>query len=388
MIRTVSAIKYDLAWLIVVTLSLTLIGSCADAVMGQCPPGQQCATGNCDTLDVGGWRAPAIQRPRFVVPVYFGTDPTPGAGIYIGTIRGRGITLTCLHAAKHSVRSVAGADVLEVTVDKFGYDMVAVHTRPLSLPGAVVARVKLRIGQAVRIIGYPAGRLCERRGRIRGWFRPEAGQRFGDVTLDVPSSDGDSGGAVLDDQGNVVAMIWGTAADSTACISHEAIADFLARLEVMLGDDESEPPIPLPVTDEPVTPPVSDGIAELRVLVEANAAAIAVLLEAAKQPGIQGERGEKGDRGLMGLPGTPGADAVVTPEQIRDILAGYTITVEFGDGAGKVASTQQVPLIGGVLRIPGQQLRTYRLNGEEYDTSTAPLGFPVGLNAEFISEGE
>lgn len=294
-------VRHDVArtWLVIV-----LIGFLPGWASGQC------VNGSCR---IQATQQAATVAPRFVVPVYVGTDPTPGSGIYVGTIRGRGVTLTCRHMAQHGVRSVGSVPAGEMTTDKFGYDMAAIFTEPLSLPAAILARAKLRIGQAVRIISYPGGRICERAARVVRWFKPEPGQQFSGIDLDVGSSVGDSGGAVLDDRGQVVAMVWGTRLDGgsgTACVSHEAMTAFLCRIEAMLLERDNAagvPPAPLPIPD-PIHLPDTDntlaipspGIVELRILVEANAAAIAILIEAAQQPGPQGEPGPEGPQGPVG----------------------------------------------------------------------------------------
>lgn len=336
-----SATKYDLAWAVLVGAAIALAGILiAPANGGECPPGTQCGPGGCPTP----WQVQPIQRQQTVVstcvvPVYFGNYPTPASGIYVGTIRGRGVTITCWHAAKHGVRSVADAPVEFVMSDKFGYDMAAVITRPLSVSKAVISRVRTRIGQAVRIIGYPDGRIRARSARIIGWFAPEDGQEYGDVRFDVRASDGDSGGAVFDERGELIAMIWGTSAGgSVDCVgvSQPAIVDFLCRLETVFTAEDAatpdtvEPPAPLPIPDpEPVADPGPDQLSELRALIMQNAAAIAALADVAGLPGPQGPQGEPGRRGAMGLPGLPGSPgesatidfATLSSEQIDALVA-------------------------------------------------------------------
>jgi len=242
-------------------------------------------------VDLRAKLAPVVQQ-SCVVPVFFGTDPSPAAGVYVGVIRGRGVVLTCLHAAKHGVRAVssvvAGVTPIEIYRDRHGYDMVAVLVPPLDVPAATVGTAPPP-GDMVEIVGYPLGRFGRHRGKVLGYFRAETGRRWGDLSIDTASQDGDSGGAVLDSGGVLVGLLWGTRADGAAgsvAISAPAIANFLARLEITLGGsgtppgpDEPGPPVP------PVPAPNCD---DLLALIEQNAQAIAALAAAAKVPGPPG----------------------------------------------------------------------------------------------------
>ncbi len=314
---------------------ITLLGLAADA-FGQappgqrCPPGQQCEGVSC-RLSIQGWHAPSRiqwpaqrQRPAAtmsrscVVPVYFGSDPIPGAGIYIGTIRGRGVTLTCWHAAQHGVRAVGRADVTGVTRDKFGYDMAAVFTRPLDVPRGILSRITVRIGDTVRLVGYATGRSLTRIGQVLGWCLPGARQRHGDLRLNVRSSSGDSGGAIFNEQGHIIGLLWGTRSDGsadTAAVPHPAIADFLARVEVMLAKEDGDPGPAIVTPEVPIAPPSAvepeaddptrlplvpvvrstTDLEDLRALIQQNSEAIAALVAVAAVPGPPGPPGPPGE---------------------------------------------------------------------------------------------
>ncbi len=247
-----------------------------------CPPGQDCSTvpiwaqagafgrvtASPGKVTVRGGLGGAsigmipVTRSGSVVPVFFGeNDPIPGAGIYIGVIRGRGITITAWHMAKHGVRRVLGKIPTGITRDKLGYDLAAVMTDPLNIPQAVLAS-EARTGESVSITGYPRGRVGTRRSRVIGFFLPEAGQAWGDLMLEGASAPGDSGGPITDENGQIVGMLWGTAEDKTsAAVSVTAIADFLRRVDVMLGGmdengDGAAEPDGASVPGLPVTPPV------------------------------------------------------------------------------------------------------------------------------------
>lgn len=269
---------------------------------GQCLPGQcQQSRGIGVGLSVGGWRAvtPRALRPvvpvvsaSSVVPVLFGTDPTPGAGVYVGVIGGRGVTLTCWHAAKHGVASVASERPAEITRDQYGYDMAAVFTRPLNVPVARLGHPP-RSGVTVTITGFPAGRYGSHTGRVVGYFNPESGQPWGDLKINVASRIGDSGGGVFLQAGPLVGLLWGNRSDDSTgsvAVPLPAIAAFLERLR--LKYEVSVIPSP-PVTD---SPPPSDDLAALRAelaelreqLTELRTAIAAI------EPGRDGDDGDDG----------------------------------------------------------------------------------------------
>ena len=321
-----------LFWLGILMLCLAMIAGMTIDAFGQqafCPPGGcgvsagvrlQGPLGN--RLSVGA--GAEIRRSTYstgscVLPVCFGSDAVPAAGVYIGTVGKYGVTLTCQHAAKYGVSNVAGQTPEGVTCDKFGYDMAAILTRPLKATLVILGPAPL-IGDQVTIIGYPGGQYRSRRGRVLGYTKPARGQQWGYLLLDVGSQDGDSGGAVLNSDGQLVGLLWGTQSaggQSSVATSVPAIADFLDRLRITFGGgDESaavsvpipellqqEEPPPLPLV--PIVIP-DDSLVELRSLIQKNSEAIAILLAASSPPGPPGEVGSQGERGPPGLPGEPG----------------------------------------------------------------------------------
>ena len=277
----------DVLFAIVLMMAGTLFSQFTQTAEGQgpCPPGTQCATQSVQgsvgmfgratawqdgsmTLrgGLGGAtmrvETPSVASAASVVPVFVGDDPTPTAGVYVGVIAGHGVTLTAWHAAKHGVRSAGGAEPIDIHFDKLGHDMAAVLSRPLNVP-VIVLGPSANVGQVVTIIGYPGGRPRQHSGRVTGHCQPEAGQRWGDLQIGVASSDGDSGGAVVDREGRLVGLLWGTASNGSAssvAVSVSAIADFLSRVQVMLAakdrPDQAEPER-LPLV--PVEPPVPES---------------------------------------------------------------------------------------------------------------------------------
>lgn len=297
---------------------------------------------------------PAIHA-SCVLPVFFGSDPSPAAGVYVGVIEGRGITLTCWHAARHGVRCVGRERPVAITQDKYGYDMAAVLTRPLEVPVAILG-AQARQGEEVTVIGYPGDRYGTHTGRVMGYFEIESGQPWGDLMIDASSSDGDSGGAVLNSSGQLVGLVWGTAADgssSTAAVSGPAIADFLCRIQIMLAGEEPAEETALPI------PGSSSSGCELAILVQQNAEAIAVLVATASVPGPQGEPGPPGKKGETGLQGKAFDIAALTDEQILALA----------------------------FRLPPVRLQTITTEGEIIHEASARLGVPLKLRLVPVPSG-
>ena len=377
----------DVLFAIVLMMAGTLFSQFTQTAEGQgpCPPGTQCATQSVQgsvgmfgratawqdgsmTLrgGLGGAtmrvETPSVASAASVVPVFVGDDPTPTAGVYVGVIAGHGVTLTAWHAAKHGVRSAGGAEPIDIHFDKLGHDMAAVLSRPLNVP-VIVLGPSANVGQVVTIIGYPGGLPRQHSGRVTGHCQPEAGQRWGDLQIGVASSDGDSGGAVVDREGRLVGLLWGTASNGSAssvAVSVSAIADFLRRVKIMLAGGQAEPKR-LPLV--PVVPPVSESspdCEELRILIQQNAAAIASMLECIAVPGPKGDTGERGLQGEKGLPGLQGESSVIDYDEL----------------AAEV-----------VKRLPPVRLQTITAKGVLIQEASAPLGLPVRLRLVPVQSG-
>ena len=197
-----------------------------------------CTTGSCSPRWSAAQRSPLVRvdRSTCVVPLLIGSSPNPSAGIYVGTIQGQGIVLTCKHVAIQGVRDVAGVRSSGWHKDKYGYDIAALIVPPLNVPAVKIGKSPLP-GERVEIIGYPGGRFGRQWGRVTGRFLPEGEQPLGSLQIDAVSPDGYSGGAVLDGSGALVGILWGSDGQGSAAIPAEAIADFLRRLGIVLGGE-------------------------------------------------------------------------------------------------------------------------------------------------------
>lgn len=272
-----------------------------------------------------------VQQNSPVVPVFFGSASTLTAGVYVGVIEGRGITLTCWHAAKHGVSAVGAERPEGITKDKYGYDMAAVLSRPLDVPIALLGP-KPSPGDAVSIIGYPGGRYGKHSGRVADYLSDNGSTGpWPDFSIDVASRGGDSGGAVLDSDGRLVGLLWGTASDGSQCsvaVSAPAIADFLRRIQIMLAGKKNNREAGSPCPPRPgvrggeTSPDVAGRFDDLRLLIQQNAEAIAALAAVASVPGPTGLPGEDGQQGPQGGKGDPGPQGERGPAGIPGPLGG------------------------------------------------------------------
>ena len=284
----------------------------ADCPSGACPPSIRGSVGTFGRAWVepdgstvlrgglGGASVEINQPAPTIVPVYFGGHSMPGAGVYVGVIRGKGVTLTCWHIAQDGIQRVGLAPCVSIYRDNHGYDLAAVVTEPLDIP---VVRIGdyARQGTTVTICGRPLGRVLRRVARVVGYVVPGHGQHYGDLKLDVAVQPGDSGGAVFNGNGQLVGLVWGTASDgsgSSVAVPAPAIRDFLDRLKSTMAEEDAEaesPPLPGPATEpSPKEKPATKQYDELRELIQANAMAIAALAERAPMQGPGGPKGEPG----------------------------------------------------------------------------------------------
>jgi hypothetical protein len=244
----------------------------------------------------GGMRQPPPSPPRIgnynpppqsqgnqssrgsVVPVMFGGGGIPCGGVYVGLIGGRGATLTCNHVAENGIISAGGSPQLEVTNDKYGYDMVVVFTQPLSVPAISIGSPPTS-GERLTITGFPMGRFGVHSGDYAGRAAPLSGQSWGDIIIGVASQGGDSGGAVTNSRGELVGILWGTASNGgprSMAVPTEAIVDFLRRLKEKYENGtgsgqefSSDQPWNNPVEEIPPSLPIPP-IDDIKIVEESN----------------------------------------------------------------------------------------------------------------------
>jgi len=158
------------------------------------------------------------QVVRVSAPAHRGTST--GAGVYVGEIDGRGVTLTCRHIGVVDV--VKDQPVIDIMHDKLGYDLLAVFTKPLDVPAIQIGETP-SMGDMLTITGYPLGEP----GRHDG---PYSGTSGRSMVIGVASQGGDSGGAVTNDQGELVGLLWGTQKTSSKAVPCGAIRAFIGRV--------------------------------------------------------------------------------------------------------------------------------------------------------------
>ena len=210
---------------------------------------------------------PAAVVPRpFVCQVWISSDPRPASGVLVYRGPEYALVATARHVpAAYVIRFPDRSEhqVREGFHDKLGYDsaLLRIDTAPVE---PVPFGQSPQVGQRVTIVGYPLGRYGEHAGLLLGFCAPESGQRYGDIQVGTPSQDGDSGGAMLDDQGRLVGILWGTASDGSANsvgVPIEAVAEFVLRVRARIDGRIVAPapppaPAPLPIPDPTPENPV------------------------------------------------------------------------------------------------------------------------------------
>ncbi|NMC21667.1 MAG: trypsin-like peptidase domain-containing protein, partial [Thermogutta sp.] len=186
-----------------------------------------------------------------------------GTGTLIAKDDRRGWVLTCAHLFRDGVGRVTvsfaeGAYAARVLGwDREGdlavLEIAAPSADPLPIRGDVPAA-----GEAVTFCGYgTAGRLQVRSGRVLGYVHTAG--LAGRETLQISggAENGDSGGPILDAQGRLAGVLWGTDGTRTVGSYCGRIRAFLARLGGLFRADP--PPAPLP---EPLPQPLPEPLPE------------------------------------------------------------------------------------------------------------------------------
>ena len=101
---------------------------------------------------------------------------------------------------------------LEVDADSIATiaDIAIVRLRHTDVPVATLAGADAAVGSSVHTVGYPGGgRITATDGKVLG-FRdgPAVGNTGQVVEIDAPIRPGNSGGPVVDEHGNVVAVVY------------------------------------------------------------------------------------------------------------------------------------------------------------------------------------
>lgn len=140
-----------------------------------------------------------------------------GSGTLVDNNQDRGIILTCAHlfsdgAGRISIEYPGGRVVSGrlISADQ-KWDLAAI-----SIPGSGVAPIEIadqhpKPGDSVESSGYGQdGSYHTNRGRATGYLRVASGTTHETLELTGYAREGDSGGPVVNQQGELVAVLWGT----------------------------------------------------------------------------------------------------------------------------------------------------------------------------------
>jgi len=291
------------------SLSLHLL---AVGLLGSTPAAGQC---------VGGVCLPSAEPHPAVVRV---VNDLPSARCYgSGTLVEKSgehaLILTCAHLFREKTGDVrvVFADGTTLTAEVLAvdplWDLAALRiARPPAEPVAI-AQQFARPGEAVSSCGFgPDGRYARNRGRALGYVRTAHGATFETLELTGSARDGDSGGPVFNQRGELVAVLWGTDGRTVGGTYCGRVRKFLATL---LGRPAppSEPPL------VPVRPPNANeqdrSLSQRLEKIEAALAAVAAL----------GDRVER-------------AESAVGKDNLRAVIREVALGIAADRGPGLVES--------------------------------------------------
>ncbi len=323
--------------------------------------GQDCAGGICNLLP--SRPTVPINRPAVtnlaVVRIF--ADTRTGRNVGSGTLLEDGRVLTCAHLFSASPGEIAV--IFSDGSSHKGRVVSLDRTWDLALlcisqqrQGVRIAAAAPKVGDRVQSCGYGRdGRYWCNQGRVLGYISPQGASSFETLEISGRARQGDSGGPIFNQRGELVAVLWGTNGRMVSGAYCGRIRRFLERI--------APPPVPRPpaTTQEPPPEPLftmppsgsnilippkqapSDSL--LLVELKKQAAQIVVLqaeVEALKklEPIPRGNDGQPGPRGERGPAGPPGK------VDYRNLPPIIVQTVK----DGKVIESEQV-FLGGVLSL-------------------------------------
>lgn len=262
--------------------------------------GTSCGPGGCYPGPSRSVVVPVQQPHAAVVRVtaqeHGGTSS--GSGSYVARSERHGLVVTNWHVVQRATAKIwvqfpdgfrSAATVLEI--DKT-WDLAALLVwRPKEAVVPLRIRTDMpRAGECLAAHGYGSGRYRVASGRVVQYVAPaKPGCPAEMVEISVASRGGDSGGPILDTQGRLVAVLWGTAGGRT-------VGTYGGRVKRFLDGSKfkSSPSGAQGASSEAQK---SDAIASLRLEIQAIAKQV-IAIES--QPGPVGPTGPRGPAGKPG----------------------------------------------------------------------------------------
>jgi len=283
-----------------------------------------------------------------------------GSGTLVQADAQRGIILTCGHLFSRGAGTVAvtfpdarSCDARVLAVDRT-WDLAALAiVQPAAAPVRIAAESP-QPGEPLASCGYGSdGRYGCNQGRALGYVRTAAGASYETLELSGSARDGDSGGPVFNQQGELVAVLWGTDGRMVSGTYCGRIRKFLAGI-LAHGNPPQPQPSPDPLAPasplQPQSPVQGNSSDAIHKRLDGLAAS---LQDAHRRLGSQeeslGQRMQQAIELAAALKGrVEKAEAVVGGENLRAVVRDVAVGVIADKGPGLAAA-----LLPGLLAALG-----------------------------------
>lgn len=255
------------------------------SVVGQCTP-DRCAP--------AGTPHPAVVR---VVQIAPSGNRCYGSGTLVHKDTRQGIVLTCAHLFREEAGDVAvtfpGGRPLEaelVAIDP-AWDLAALRIAAPRANPVTVAADHPKPGDRLQSCGYGSdGRYWCNQGSTLGYARTATTATYETLELTGRARDGDSGGPVFNERGELAAVLWGTDGRIVGGTYCGRVRRFLARI-LSLGhlprqEPEAVPVAPAPSPSQPAQPGRDGPLEKIREQLDG----LSGRLDDAKRQRAEGER--------------------------------------------------------------------------------------------------
>lgn len=176
-----------------------------------------------------------------------------GSGTYVGSVGQYGIIVSNWHVVSgtnslvhvHFPTGFASFGYVLLTDRKWDLAVILVSCPPATVSPLAIAREVPRPGEPLWIAGYGAGMFRVAGGRCQRYLAPEIpteGQpQYEYVELSVDARQGDSGGPILNKQGEVAGVLFGSDSRNTAGSHSGRVRIFLNEAATMLDKLPPQP---------------------------------------------------------------------------------------------------------------------------------------------------
>jgi hypothetical protein len=217
----------------------------------------------CVALAARAETAPLVQQPhpsvaRIIAPEKDGTSY--GSGSLIAVNEYYGLVVTNWHVVRDATSQIwvvfPGGFQTPATVMKIDreWDLAALLIWKPNVQPLPVSTQAPQLGERLTIAGYGSGWYRAVSGRCIEYFSPGGNQPAEIVELSVPARNGDSGGPIFNDRGEIAGVLFGADRTSTMGSYCGRLRRFLAPLA---GDFERLPPPAGMIARQTPNPPVN-----------------------------------------------------------------------------------------------------------------------------------